>query len=161
MRSSSWGWATWLDRWRKVDWLLSDFDNLKKDKEKIKNFELGGNDMFKMLELQYLGKIDSWAIRWCYSQFLNSSYSVTPKISMTQNKGFDDNLGMHNLSSDPRWKVDLSNSKINNIEVSFDSEIIDNFKKYYDMSFYTRCGYFLRKWGGYNLIKRFISKAKV
>ncbi len=161
LRSSSWGWATWLDRWRKVDWLLSDFDNLKKDKEKIKNFELGGNDMFKMLELQYLGKIDSWAIRWCYSQFLNSSYSVTPKISMTQNKGFDDNLGMHNLSSDPRWKVDLSNSKINNIEVSFDSEIIDNFKKYYDMSFYTRCGYFLRKWGGYNLIKRFISKAKV
>ena len=55
---------------------------------------------------------------------------------MTQNNGFDDNLGMHNFSSDPRWKVDLSNSKINNIEASFDSKIIDNFKKYYDMSFY-------------------------
>ena len=38
LRSSSWGWATWLDRWRKVDWLLSDFDNLKKDKEKNKKF---------------------------------------------------------------------------------------------------------------------------
>ena len=67
LRSSSWGWATWVDRWKKVDWSIDDFKVLKKNKEKIKSFEQGGNDLFKMLELQYLGKIDSWAIRWCLS----------------------------------------------------------------------------------------------
>jgi len=156
LRSSSWGWATWLDRWQKVDWTISNFEDFKKNKEKIKNFERGGNDMFKMLELQYLGKIDSWAIRWCYSQFLHSAYSVTPKISMTKNEGFSDNLGSHNFGKDNRWKVEILKSKIDNIETSFDSNIAYYFKKYHDMSFYNRCGYFLRKWGGYNLIKNFL-----
>ena len=33
-RSSSWGWATWADRWNSVDWELENFDKyhiLKKD----------------------------------------------------------------------------------------------------------------------------------
>ena len=89
-RSSSWGWSTWLDRWNKVDWFIKDFEILKKNKQRIKQFEKGGNDLFKMLELQYIGKIDSWAIRFCYSQFIHSAYSVTPKNSMIQNNGFDD-----------------------------------------------------------------------
>lgn len=161
LRSSSWGWATWLDRWNKVDWSISDFEVLKKDGNKIQKFELAGNDMFKMLELQHLGKIDSWAIRWGYSQFVNSAYSVTPKISMTQNNGFQDNYGTHNSGTGTYWEVEISKSKIINIEAIFDYEIVHNFKKYHDIGFYTRCGYFLKKWGGYNLIKSLIGKYKL
>ena len=153
LRSSSWGWATWVDRWKKVDWSIDDFKVLKKNKEKIKSFEQGGNDLFKMLELQYLGKIDSWAIRWCYSQFKNSSYSVTPKISMIQNNGFSDGVGVHNFSKGYCWQVKLAETKINDLEAQFNIEISNHFKKYHDISFYTRIGYFLRKWGGYNFIK--------
>ena len=153
LRSSSWGWATWVDRWKKVDWSINDFKVLKKNKEKIKSFEQGGNDLFKMLELQYLGKIDSWAIRWCYSQFINSSYSVTPKISMIQNNGFSDGVGVHNFGKGYCWQVKLAEVKINDLEAQFNIEISNHFKKYHDISFYTRIGYFLRKWGGYNFIK--------
>ena len=156
LRSSSWGWATWADRWNKVDWSIDDFKVLKKNREKIKFFEQGGNDLFKMLELQYLGKIDSWAIRWCYSQFLNSSYSVTPKISMIQNNGFSDGVGVHNLGKGYQWQVKLAESKINDLEAPFNVEISNHFKKYYDINFYTRIGYFLRKWGGYNFIKNLV-----
>ena len=35
LRSSSWGWATWLNRWNKVDWKVKDFNNLKKNKNKV------------------------------------------------------------------------------------------------------------------------------
>ena len=158
MRSSSWGWATWADRWNKVDWSINDFKVMKKNKEKIKFFEQGGNDLFKMLELQYLGKIDSWAIRWCYSQFLNLSYSVTPKISMIQNNGFSDGVGVHNFGKGYHWQVKLAESKINDLEASFNVEISNYFKKYHDINFYTRIGYFLRKWGGYNFLKYFSKK---
>ena len=153
LRSSSWGWATWADRWKKVDWSISDFKVLKKNKEKIMFFEQGGNDLFKMLELQYLGKIDSWAVRWCYSQFLNSSYSVTPKISMTQNNGFSDGYGVHNSGQSDRWHVKIADTNVNDFETSFDAKIIQYFKKHYDINLYTKIGYFLRKWGGYNFIK--------
>jgi len=156
LRSSSWGWATWADRWKKVDWTISDFQLLKKNKQKIKFFERGGNDLYKMLELQYLGKIDSWAVRWCYSQFLNSSYSVTPKISMIQNYGFSDNYGVHNFGKSDRWHVKIADTYVNDFETSFDAKLIYYFKKYHDINLYTKIGYFLRKWGGYNFIKYFL-----
>jgi hypothetical protein len=153
LRSSSWGWATWIDRWNKTDWVIKDFYNLRKDKDKIRKFNQGGNDMFRMLELQHLGKIDSWAIRWCYSQFLNSTYSVVPKISMVQNIGFNDKFSTHTKGNDFKWRVNLAKGKISNFEVSLNYEIIHNFKKFFDNSFYTRIGYFLKKWHGYKIIK--------
>jgi hypothetical protein len=155
LRSSSWGWATWSDRFNKVDWSIKNFLELKKDKSKIKKFELGGNDLFKMLELQHLGKIDSWAIRWCYSQFLDSAYSITPKISMTQNLGFADNLSTHNKSLGSKWKVDLAEAKITDFECIENQQVIDAFKEFHNLSFYTKIGYFLKKWGGYKILKKY------
>lgn len=46
-RSSSWGWATWKDRWNLVDWKLNDWDSVvAKRKAFIKS---QGSDVFKML----------------------------------------------------------------------------------------------------------------
>jgi len=157
-RSSSWGWSTWLDRWNKVDWFIEDFKILKKNKQKIKQFEKGGNDLFKMLELQQNGKIDSWAIRFCYSQFIHSAYSVTPKNSMVLNIGFEDKLGTHNLTKNNHWYIQLSKIKIKNIKCSLDNKIINCFRKHHDIGFITKIGYFLRMRVGYKLAKKFFSK---
>lgn len=153
LRSTSWGWATWLNRWDKVDWSLKNFNQFKKNKNKIKQFEEGGNDLFKMLELQYLGKIDSWAIRWCYSQFLNSAYSITPKTSMIQNIGFGDNFSTHNKGKEVKWRVALCDKKIDNYDAKKNSRIFADFKKFHDLSIYTKFGYFFKKWGGYDFLK--------
>ena len=132
------------------------FDTFKKNKNKIKLFNRAGNDLFKMLELQYLRKIDSWAIRWQYSQFLHSSYSINPKISMTQNLGFDDNFSTHTISKIDKWKTNLAKLRIVDFEFENNTEIIKLLKKYHDLSFFTRIGYFLKKWGGYKIIKKII-----
>ena len=155
LRSSSWGWASWSDRWNKSRWSMEDFQNFKNNNDKIKILNQGGNDLFKMLELQYLGKIDSWAIRWQYSQFLNSAYSVTPKISMTQNIGFNDKFSTHTKGKNLKWKVKLAKIKITNFEFEMNTEIIEALKNYYDLSLYTKIGYFLKKWGGYKTIKKY------
>lgn len=89
-RASSWGWATWQDQWEQVDWEVNSFDQFKKDSSQIKAFNVGGSDMYKMLEKQMDGKIDSWAIRWCYHQFRIASYTAYPLISKVQNIGFDE-----------------------------------------------------------------------
>ena len=39
------------------------------------------------------GKIDSWAVRWCYAQSKLDMYTVYPKISRINNIGF--NSGEH------------------------------------------------------------------
>jgi hypothetical protein len=88
-RASSWGWASWKDRWEKIDWNVSDFNEFKKNKKQIEAFNKGGSDLFNMLNKRMNGKIDSWAIRWCYSQFKANLFTVYPIISKVQNTGFD------------------------------------------------------------------------
>jgi len=159
-RGSSWGWATWKDRWSSVDWEVEDFDKLKHDKQMRKEFELGGDDMYKMLELQMLGKIDSWAIRWCFSQFIQNKYSVYPVKSKIINDGFNDAKGTHNSGVYDKLTLELSNVKIIFKDLFLDNKIIKCFGEFHNLSFKTKIGYFLKKHGGYEFVKKLIGMSK-
>lgn len=87
-RASSWGWATWKDRWNKIDWNNSYYENKLKNVVHLKKLRRGGNDMPKMLKNHLKGKIDSWAIRYCAHQSWNDLFTVFPKISKIQSIGF-------------------------------------------------------------------------
>ena len=113
--------------------------------------------MFKMLELQMLEKIDSWAIRWCYSQFKLDAYTVYPKKSKIINDGFGDEKGTHNSGVNNKWIVELDNEKINFKDLAINSEVVKCFQEFHDLSIKTQIGYFLKKFGGYGLIKRLYS----
>jgi hypothetical protein len=157
MRSTSWGWATWSNRWSMVDWDISNFSELKVNKSLINSFNAGGNDLFRMLELQYLGKLDSWAIRWCYSQFLYKAYSVVPIASLVSNSGFEDGLGTHTNGKKNKWIVELGKRAIKVECIEPNPKILAAFCEYHNLGYYEKIGYFLRKYGGYLLIKRFIN----
>jgi len=157
MRASSWGWATWKDRWSSIDWEIKDWNSFKRDKKKINEFNKSGNEMFKMLELQMLGKIDSWAIRWCYNQFTQKKHTIFPTKSKLVNIGFD-NKGTHNSRGFNRWNVTVSNANVVFEIVKPDGEIIECFKKYYNLKNITRFGYFLKKIGGYKMAKKLLNK---
>lgn len=87
-RAGSWGWASWLDRWERVDWELSDYDSFMKDRKKKKLFNRGGSDLVGMLRAQHDGKIDSWAIRWVYQESKENMVSIFPRKSLIKNIGF-------------------------------------------------------------------------
>lgn len=88
-RASSWGWATWVDRWDTIDWKVKDYNKFKWNLLQQIRFMRGGSDMPAMLKKQMTGKIDSWAIRWCYHQFKNDQFTVFPSISKVNNIGFN------------------------------------------------------------------------
>lgn len=88
VRSSSWGWATWKDRWMSVDWNVSDWQTLRSSKQRQKALNRCGSDMFGMLRDYMEGRNNSWAIRFCYSQHLQGRYSVHPFESLVANEGF-------------------------------------------------------------------------
>lgn len=155
-RGSSWGWATWQDRWDSVDWAVKDFKKLKHNKQIRKEFEIGGNDMYKMLELQMLRKIDSWAIRWCFSQFIQDKYTVYPVKSKIVNNGFNDNKGTHNSGNSSKWDVNASDINVNFENLEVKDSIIQCWKNYHNISWFTKIGYFLKKYGGYKMAKKII-----
>jgi len=159
-RGSSWGWATWKGRWDSVDWDVKDFEKLKLDKQMRKEFELGGDDMYKMLELQMLEKIDSWAIRWCFSQFLQDKYTVYPVKSKIVNDGFNDSKGTHNSDGSSKWDVQTSDVQVTFENIGVKEDIIICWKKYFNLSLFTKIGYFLKKYGGHKFTKKIIRKIK-
>ena len=85
-RSSSWGWATWEDRWAQTDWEISDYKNLGNDRSLSNRFNRGGEDLAYMLDMQMAGKIDSWAIRWAYTHCKREALallSLRPRVCHT------------------------------------------------------------------------------
>lgn len=78
-RSSSWGWATWRDRWQSVDWNPTPA-SLQKNALAFNRW--GGSDCAKMLRAWMEGRNSSWAIRFCYSQFLQGKVSLFPTWSL-------------------------------------------------------------------------------
>lgn len=86
-RSSSWGWATWKDRWETVNWELEPWNDYRRYKLLFNKW--GGSDCWGMLKGWHDGKNKSWAIRFCFAQFLQGRVSLFPIISKVQNKGFD------------------------------------------------------------------------
>jgi len=157
VRASSWGWATWKERWESIDWDIKDYKKFKKDKNAIKEFNRGGNDMSKMLETQMLGKIDSWAIRWCYNQFKKQSYTIYPRKSKLINVGFDEK-GTHNSTGADRWSTSLSNDKIIFENLEINDKLIKCFAQKYDLEFKTKVGYFLKQYGGYKFVKKIMNR---
>ena len=118
-RGSSWGWATWLDRWIKTDWEVKDYEKMMQDKEWQKRFNRGGADLTGMLRLQMEGKINSWAVRWVYTQSNLDMYTVYPKKSYILNDGCDGsgtNSGTHSeLNTD--IKGSLAECKFECLEI--------------------------------------------
>lgn len=87
-RASSWGWGTWKDRWNNIDWEVKDYSSFRLNPMKQIQFMRGGSDLPGMLKNQMNGKIDSWAIRWCYDQFNKKMLTVFPAKSKIISIGF-------------------------------------------------------------------------
>lgn len=116
-RSSSWGWGTWADRWNSVDWDLTDWNKYTTQAKSFNRW--GGSDCWKMLNDWRNGKNESWAIRFCFTQFLQNKLSLFPIISKVQNFGFDGNGT--NCRKYSRFKCLFDNSE--NKEIAFPSQI--------------------------------------
>lgn len=109
-RPTSWGWATWWDRWKVADWEVNDFLDFRRDTHAVKLFTRGGLDLMDMLNRQMRGEIDSWYIRWCYSHYKHDAVCVSPVFSYVDNIGHDA-TGTHCKAVFTKWHTDITSSK--------------------------------------------------
>lgn len=154
-RAQCWGWATWSDRWETVDWEVSDFNYLARNKKRRKAFDMGGNDLFRTLEMEHRERIESWAVRWAYAASKQKMWTVNPMLSKVQNIGLKSStshVGWH----DERHNVELLGDKtIINPNVQPDEKLVQAFKKHHDLGIISKIGYFMRLHNlGYDFIKK-------
>lgn len=127
-RGWSWGWATWKNRWEKVDWKVSDYESFQNDRKERKRFALGGSDLNAMLDKQMQGKLDSWAIRWFYHQYKTQTLTVYPVASKVYNNGFDNNA-THTTGSAKRYLPRLDTTEPIQFVLPDHPTLTDEFQK--------------------------------
>ena len=90
-----WGWATWKRAWHHY---CDDAGKLRQEiirNRSGKQFDLdGAYGYLQMLKNAESGRVDSWAVRWHASAYLNNMYTLHPGRSLVQNIGCDDS-GTH------------------------------------------------------------------
>jgi hypothetical protein len=106
-RSSSWGWATWKDRWEKTDWSVNDFPEFRSDRRRQQRFDLGGNDLTWMLTQRMAGRIrGTWDVVWAYTHSKHDAVALRAVASKVYNTGFDGS-GTHCRRA-PFQQIDLA-----------------------------------------------------
>jgi hypothetical protein len=137
-RPASWGWATWKNRWEQADWSMKDFKAFSQDKEAIRKFLRGGEDMYMMLLKQQNGLIQSWAIRWAYTHYKDHAYSVYLKKSKVRSIGTD-NSGT-NLPQTTKYDTAVHEGDVILLsDLVPQNEWIMRLKDFYRPSFIRRC----------------------
>ena len=127
-RGWSWGWATWKDRWENVDWSMKDYPEFRKNKTLRLDFAKGGSDLNGMLKKQMDNKIDSWAIRWFYHQFMAKGLTVYPILSKVHNNGFDENA-THTKSASTRYLPVMDSGNKQDFNLPMHVELYKTFQK--------------------------------
>jgi len=131
-----WGWGTWKDRWQFFDknpaLLIGKFE-----KEDIFKFNIDNKrDNWRQVVLNHKKKMNTWAVFWYATIYLNDGLSVNPTFTFVKNIGLD-GTG-ENCSG-----IDIFSNDLNQIE---------NFKLYHSN---TESQYYL------NEIKTFSDNTKV
>ena len=110
LRTMSWGWSTWADRWAKADYEIKDLEAFKRDRALQSRFNEGGPDRSELLIGAMEGRYVTWDIQWDYTMFRHGGVSLLPVYSLLQNFGTDDS-GTNFKGGTEKFDVDLSKAK--------------------------------------------------
>jgi hypothetical protein len=114
------GWAAWDSSWSLFEKDTNKLYNYILDNNLQYEFDIQGSYPYtQMLKSQIENKVDSWAIRWYASAFINNKYTLYPNISIIYNIGFD-NSGIHSGDVD-----NFNNKAWNNKSSVIINRIID------------------------------------
>lgn len=134
-RGSSWGWGTWKNRWETVDWEVTSYSKFKYNFLEQYKFSRGGIDLPQMLKNQMNGKINSWAIRWVYQEFLNNQATVYPRISKVVSIGIGKNATHTKKTNRFETDLDTSEKQVFNFEKfnNYNNKILFSFRNVFSI----------------------------
>ena len=128
------GWASWRDRWAKIDWSVADYAFFAETSCLRRAFNRGGGDLAPMLDMQVRKKkIDSWAVRMDYARFKHGCLGLNPVCSYTTNIGMGS--GTHTTVFTTRFDNDIGQAVPNPRlpdHIFVDGAILSAYRKVYE-----------------------------
>ena len=137
-RPGSWGWATWKDRWQ--HFYPGEFV-FRNDKA---GFNIGGDDLYRMMKRQRRGEIDSWAIDWAFHHYKKAMYCVYPCVSKARNIGIGS--GTNCNAKTTRYDVEIDTNRefiIGDVDVQPSDKMINAFRAFWKYSLFKKFKVFI------------------
>ena len=84
-----WGWATWKRAWDQFDFKMEKWPEIRDNEAYAKLFSRPRVRSFwkRIFDQVYLGTIDTWDYRWCFTCLINNGLSINPHKNLVQNIG--------------------------------------------------------------------------
>lgn len=145
-RTCSCAWASWENRWNKVDWNVRTYDKFKNNIVRRYQFNRFGMDRAVMLDEQQAGINNSWAIRFCFAEFENGMFTVYPNETKAKNIGYDGS-GTHCGKGNSNFIVELPEEPSQYTLIPLkkvDSQIYGLYKEKYKSSLIYACARLLK-----------------
>ncbi len=95
-RISSWGWATWKDRWDDFSKDYGILARIKENPSKNCYLEWYGRDLERMLAGNLGRSENSWAVFWALSVIDKEGKTISPVKNLISHIGYGNNSGVHN-----------------------------------------------------------------
>lgn len=127
--TSTWGWATWKEKWAAFSPQMEGKEFLTGNPFLAARFNLGD---YRYTDMLNFGN-NSWGIKWYYSVFLRGGLNVYPTHSLVSNIGFDGSGTNGGISREGEISV-LKSVKIQmklreTIDLAFFDKFANHFKK--------------------------------
>jgi hypothetical protein len=134
-----WGWATWRSRWKFYQGNLNFWPKFKQSDEwknlmHYKNEKDYWNEIFNLV---YNNKIDSWAYPWTCCIMYYKGLTVTPKVNLVTNIGFNQSAThtKQQLKNISYLKAESIGKLKNNFKIKQD-DVVD--KMQFDLRYYEK-----------------------
>jgi hypothetical protein len=132
--STSWGWATWRRAWEHYQGNAQSLLTRVEQKSRTA-FDLDGHSFhFEELQRNVTGDLNTWAVKWYASIFLNDGLSLYPRQTLVRNHGFDGSgVNCHDDESNYHRKLTLAKKiKVAPQSLEEQSAYLKSMQRHYD-----------------------------
>lgn len=127
-----WGYATWSEKWKKLDYDRNIYPLIKRDKALRRKIVFNGDFFIPTLRADFKKKIIAADARICAQMVAMGVYSIMPTKSKVLNIG-NDGSGMNSLDTDQFFSEMDTGDKLKfefGNEVEIDRELLEKYKKF-------------------------------
>jgi len=138
-RFAAWGFGIWKEKFEEIimDITPEMYEDLNADKQRLKQYCEGGNDVITQLWLQAHGYINALDVRIDYTMFVKErQYVVCPSRSLTHTTGCDGS-GEHWVEETNKYdvKMDISSTSISLARVlEPDAQVMNKLQAFYALT---------------------------
>tara|TARA_B110000503_G_scaffold118617_1_gene179696 strand:- start:2146 stop:3093 length:948 start_codon:yes stop_codon:yes gene_type:complete len=137
MRTYSWGWATWGNRWSTHIFNKKAIKNMITP-ELLRDFNVEcGSNMTQMLMRSLTNSNDSWYASWAFYHFIENKHSIYPYLSKIENIGYGVNATHCSTINVLKSNFDYVESRYFKFKIELDDskQLSENFLKYFTLKY--------------------------